>query len=31
MTNIMGQGEIEDVEECDEQDWTDHGYDPDLD
>jgi len=28
MATLMGSNE--DVEECDEQDWTDHGYDPDL-
>ena len=28
MAGIMGDNE--DVEECDEQDWTDHTYDPDL-
>ena len=26
----LDQGNAEDVEEHDEQDWTDHGYDPDL-
>ena len=30
MASIMSQGPAEDVEESDEQDWTDHGYDPEL-
>jgi hypothetical protein len=31
MTTIMEQQAHEDVDECDEQeDWTNHGYDPDL-